>query len=99
MTFPPPLPWQEAGARFRPCSCARRPEGSRSKTMQPVIAVLCMSDDIHSRAGCHMPMIDVYASAGTFDDPQSLATELAHTLMTIEQVPDIPMFRQNTAAF
>jgi phenylpyruvate tautomerase PptA (4-oxalocrotonate tautomerase family) len=46
-----------------------------------------------------MPMIDVYASAGTFDDPHSLATELARTLMTIEQVPDIPMFRQNTAAF
>jgi phenylpyruvate tautomerase PptA (4-oxalocrotonate tautomerase family) len=46
-----------------------------------------------------MPMIDVFASAGTFDDPQSLATELARTLMTIEQVPDIPMFRENTAAF
>ena len=46
-----------------------------------------------------MPMIDVYASAGTFADPHSLATELAGTLMKIEQVPDIPMFRQNTAAF
>ena len=46
-----------------------------------------------------MPMIDVYASAGTFADPHSLAAELARTLMTIEQVPDIPMFRQNTAAF
>jgi phenylpyruvate tautomerase PptA (4-oxalocrotonate tautomerase family) len=46
-----------------------------------------------------MPMIDVYASAGTFKDPHSLAGELAKTLMTIEQVPDIPMFRQNTAAF
>jgi phenylpyruvate tautomerase PptA (4-oxalocrotonate tautomerase family) len=28
-----------------------------------------------------------------------LATELASTLMRIEGVPDIPMFRQNTAAF
>ena len=28
-----------------------------------------------------------------------LARELAATLMKIEQVPDIPMFRQNTAAF
>ena len=46
-----------------------------------------------------MPMVDVYAAAGTFADPHSLATELAGTLMKIEQVPDIPMFRQNTAAF
>jgi phenylpyruvate tautomerase PptA (4-oxalocrotonate tautomerase family) len=46
-----------------------------------------------------MPMIDVYASARTFDDPHALAVELAGTLMRIEGVPDIPMFRQNTAAF
>jgi phenylpyruvate tautomerase PptA (4-oxalocrotonate tautomerase family) len=46
-----------------------------------------------------MPMIDVYATAGTFEDPHALAQELAGTLMTIEEVPDIPMFRQNTAAF
>ena len=46
-----------------------------------------------------MPMIDVYATRGTFADPHSLARELAATLMKIEQVPDIPMFRQNTAAF
>jgi phenylpyruvate tautomerase PptA (4-oxalocrotonate tautomerase family) len=46
-----------------------------------------------------MPMIDVYAPAGIFADPHSLAAELARTLMVIEQVPDIPMFRQNTAAF
>jgi phenylpyruvate tautomerase PptA (4-oxalocrotonate tautomerase family) len=46
-----------------------------------------------------MPMIDVYASDGTFADPHSLAAELAGILMKIEQVPDIPMFRQNTAAF
>jgi len=46
-----------------------------------------------------MPMIDVYATRGTFGDPHSLAAELAATLMKIEQVPDIPMFRQNTAAF
>ncbi len=46
-----------------------------------------------------MPMIDVYAAAGTFDDQHALAQELATELMTIEQVPDIPMFRQNTAAF
>lgn len=46
-----------------------------------------------------MPMIDVYATAGTFTDPHQLAVDLAGTLMTIEGVPDIPMFRQNTAAF
>jgi phenylpyruvate tautomerase PptA (4-oxalocrotonate tautomerase family) len=46
-----------------------------------------------------MPMIDVYAAAGTFADVKALATELARTLMRIEGVPDIPMFRQNTAAF
>jgi phenylpyruvate tautomerase PptA (4-oxalocrotonate tautomerase family) len=46
-----------------------------------------------------MPMIDVYAKAGTFSDPHQLAADLAHTLMQIEGVPDIPMFRQNTAGF
>ena len=46
-----------------------------------------------------MPMIDVYATAGTFTEPHQLATDLATALMTIEKVPDIPMFRQNTAAF
>ena len=46
-----------------------------------------------------MPMIDVYAAAGTFEDPHQLAVDLAATLMQVEQVPDIPMFRQNTAAF
>ena len=46
-----------------------------------------------------MPMIDVYATAGTFADTKQLATDLAATLMAIEQVPDIPLFRKNTAAF
>jgi phenylpyruvate tautomerase PptA (4-oxalocrotonate tautomerase family) len=46
-----------------------------------------------------MPMIDVYAATGTFQDPHQLASDLARTLMTIEGVPDIPMFRQNTAGF
>jgi phenylpyruvate tautomerase PptA (4-oxalocrotonate tautomerase family) len=46
-----------------------------------------------------MPMIDVYAATGTFSDMKTLAIELASTLMRIEGVPDIPMFRQNTAAF
>jgi phenylpyruvate tautomerase PptA (4-oxalocrotonate tautomerase family) len=46
-----------------------------------------------------MPMIDVYATAGTFTGKHQLAIDLATAVMTIEQVPDIPMFRQNTAAF
>jgi|SRR5579859_269709 len=46
-----------------------------------------------------MPMIDVYATGGTFADPKALARDLAATLIKIEQVPDIPMFRKNTAAF
>jgi phenylpyruvate tautomerase PptA (4-oxalocrotonate tautomerase family) len=46
-----------------------------------------------------VPMIDVYATAGTFPQPHQLAADLARVLMTIEGVPDIPMFRQNTAAF
>ena len=46
-----------------------------------------------------MPMIDVYAASGTFTDKHRLARDLATAVMTIEQVPDIPMFRKNTAAF
>jgi phenylpyruvate tautomerase PptA (4-oxalocrotonate tautomerase family) len=46
-----------------------------------------------------MPMIDVYAPQGSFSDQHRLARDLAEALMTIEGVPNIPMFRQNTAAF
>jgi hypothetical protein len=46
-----------------------------------------------------MPMIDAYAAAGTFGDPHALAQKLASDFMAIEQVPDLPMFRKNTAAF
>jgi len=44
-------------------------------------------------------MIDVYAPVGTFRDRARLARDLATALMTIERVPNIPLFRQNTAAF
>jgi phenylpyruvate tautomerase PptA (4-oxalocrotonate tautomerase family) len=44
-------------------------------------------------------MIDAYATVGTFADRHQLARDLAAAVMQIEQVPDIPMFRQNTAAF
>lgn len=46
-----------------------------------------------------MPMIDVYATEGTFADTARLAQDLSAAVMAIEQVPDIPMFRRNTAAF
>jgi phenylpyruvate tautomerase PptA (4-oxalocrotonate tautomerase family) len=44
-------------------------------------------------------MIDAYAAAGTFADKHQLAADLATAVMTVEQVPNIPMFRKNTAAF
>jgi phenylpyruvate tautomerase PptA (4-oxalocrotonate tautomerase family) len=46
-----------------------------------------------------MPMIDVYAAAGTFSDPHTLARDLAAAVMRWEQVPDLPLFTENTAAF
>jgi phenylpyruvate tautomerase PptA (4-oxalocrotonate tautomerase family) len=46
-----------------------------------------------------MPMIDIYAIAGTFPDPHQLAIDAAKVVKNVEQVPDIPMFRKNTAAF
>lgn len=46
-----------------------------------------------------MPMIDVYAVEGTFPDRAALAMDLASAVMRIEEVPVIPMFRENTAAF
>jgi phenylpyruvate tautomerase PptA (4-oxalocrotonate tautomerase family) len=46
-----------------------------------------------------MPMIDIYAREGAFADPHKLAVDAATTVMTIEQAPNIPMFRKNTAAF
>jgi phenylpyruvate tautomerase PptA (4-oxalocrotonate tautomerase family) len=44
-------------------------------------------------------MIDVYATAGTFADKHALAKDLAAAVMRWEQVPDIALFRNNTAAF
>ncbi|MCW2969381.1 MAG: hypothetical protein JWO23_508 [Solirubrobacterales bacterium] len=46
-----------------------------------------------------MPMIDVYATAGTFPAKDGLAQELAQAVMRWEQVPDMPLFSKNTAAF
>jgi phenylpyruvate tautomerase PptA (4-oxalocrotonate tautomerase family) len=46
-----------------------------------------------------MPMIDVYAATGTFEDTHGLARELAAAVMRWEQVPPLPLFAKNTAAF
>jgi phenylpyruvate tautomerase PptA (4-oxalocrotonate tautomerase family) len=46
-----------------------------------------------------MPMIDVYAATGTFRDPHTLAKDLAAAVMRWEQVPELPLFANNTAAF
>jgi phenylpyruvate tautomerase PptA (4-oxalocrotonate tautomerase family) len=44
-------------------------------------------------------MIDVWAAAGTFPDRHRLAQDLAAAVMRWEQVPDLELFRNNTAAF
>jgi phenylpyruvate tautomerase PptA (4-oxalocrotonate tautomerase family) len=44
-------------------------------------------------------MIDVYAAEGTFADKHTLAQDLAQAVMRWEQVPEIPLFSDNTAAF
>jgi phenylpyruvate tautomerase PptA (4-oxalocrotonate tautomerase family) len=46
-----------------------------------------------------MPMVDLYAAAGTFSDSRALARDLAAAVMRWEQVPDLPLFANNTAAF
>jgi phenylpyruvate tautomerase PptA (4-oxalocrotonate tautomerase family) len=46
-----------------------------------------------------MPMIDVYAPVGTFADVRAVASQAASIVKEVEGVPDIPMFRNNTAGF
>ena len=46
-----------------------------------------------------MPMIDVYAREGTFSGAHELAKDLAAAVMRWEQVPNLGLFRKNTAAF
>jgi phenylpyruvate tautomerase PptA (4-oxalocrotonate tautomerase family) len=49
--------------------------------------------------GLTVPMIDIFAAKGTFSDPHRLAMDAAAAIKAVEAVPDIPMFRRNTAAF
>src|ERR1700682_1757067 len=46
-----------------------------------------------------MPMIDVYATEDMFSDKHTLAQNLAKAVMRWEQVPEIALFLDNTAAF
>ena len=46
-----------------------------------------------------MPIIDVYAAKGTFDDKLALTEALNHALIRWEKVPLISWFLDNTAAF
>ena len=46
-----------------------------------------------------MPMIDVYATTGTFANKHQLAQDLAKAVMRWEGVPQIPLFLDNTATF
>jgi phenylpyruvate tautomerase PptA (4-oxalocrotonate tautomerase family) len=46
-----------------------------------------------------MPMIDVYATEGTFEKKRELAQDLANAVMRWEKVPPISLFKNNTAAF
>ncbi len=46
-----------------------------------------------------MPMIDVYATTGTFSEKHELAQNLAAAVMRWEQVPPLSLFKNNTAAF
>nr|WP_267626194.1 hypothetical protein [Gordonia sputi] len=50
-------------------------------------------------ASTAVPMIDIHAPAGTFADAAQLAVDTAPTVMAVEGVPDISMFRDNTAAY
>ena len=40
-----------------------------------------------------MPMIDVYATEGTFKDRKTLARDLAAAVMKHEQVPPLALFK------
>jgi len=46
-----------------------------------------------------MPMIDIYATTGTFQNIHQLAMDAAAVVKSVEGVPDLALFRKNTAAF
>src|SRR3982074_246697 len=58
-----------------------------------------MATEIQGGSFFPMPMIDVFATEGTFEDKHTLAQDLAKAVMRWERVPEIPLFSDNTAAF
>jgi phenylpyruvate tautomerase PptA (4-oxalocrotonate tautomerase family) len=56
-------------------------------------------DPPHHEGKVFMPMIDVYAVAGTFTDKHRLAKDVANAVMRWEKVPPLALFKNNTAAF
>ncbi len=59
-------------------------------------------DECHSNSNRRsnlIPLIDIYTKAGTFADSEKLATDAVATVKHVEGVPDILMFRKNTAGF
>jgi phenylpyruvate tautomerase PptA (4-oxalocrotonate tautomerase family) len=58
-----------------------------------------MTTIIIPEGNAEMPMIDVFAAAGTFADKRALTKSLTAALMRWEKVPAIPLFLDNTAAF
>jgi phenylpyruvate tautomerase PptA (4-oxalocrotonate tautomerase family) len=79
-------------------------KGSDSEEPTPLTALRRSAalDDPNSspnNRGVQMPMIDVYAAAGTFQNRRALARDLAAAVMRWEQVPRLALFEKNTAAF
>src|SRR6202043_2905142 len=66
--------------------------------LDSVILQTVLLKDIRRRS-LPMPMIDVYAVEGTFSNKHAFATDLAAAVMRWEKVPNISLFRNNTAAF
>jgi hypothetical protein len=46
-----------------------------------------------------VPMIDVYSVTGTFADKHRIARDLAAAVMHWEKVPELALFKKNTATF
>src|SRR5690242_7804754 len=62
-----------------------------------IIVVDELLEHIDTRGGALVAVRD--ATEGTFTDKHTLAQDLATAVMRWEQVPDLALFRDNTAAF
>src|SRR5690349_14601156 len=67
--------------------------------MTTIIVIMMAPNQNFHKGEITMPVIDIYATTGTFSDPHKLAVDAAATVKPVEAVPDIPMFKKNTAAF